>query len=105
MIDGPWRCYRFDGNSTLEFARNQVINHRLQVTRPFSAGESVEGFLLGIGCDPIPAEFYSGKNDPAFLVLYDQFGRPYRLPLSFGPIEPRKIFVVRPHEYRDVVDC
>ena len=82
VIDGPSRCYRFVGDSTLEFPRNLVINHRLQVTRPFSAGESVEGFLLGIGCDPIPAEFNQGKMIPSFLVLYDQFARPYRAPVE-----------------------
>jgi hypothetical protein len=78
VVDGPWRCYRFVGNEVLEFKRELVINHRLQVTRPFSAGESVEGFLLGIGCDPIPAEFCQGRTIPALLVLYDQFARPYR---------------------------
>jgi hypothetical protein len=82
VIDGPWRCYRFNGDSPLEFARNLVINHRLQVTRPFSAGESAEGSLLGIGCDPIPAEFSQGKMIPSFLVLYDQFARPYRAPVE-----------------------
>jgi hypothetical protein len=82
VIDGPWRCYRFNGDSPLEFARNQVINHRLHVTRPFSAGESVEGFLLGIGADPISAEFTQGKMIPSFLVLYDQFGHPYRAPVE-----------------------
>jgi hypothetical protein len=82
VIDGPWRCYRFVGDSPLEFPRNLVLNHRLQVTRPFSAGESVEGFLLGIGCDPIPAEFSQGKMIPAFLFLYDQFARQYRAPIE-----------------------
>ena len=82
VIDGPSRCYRFVGDSTLEFPRNLVLNHRLQVTRPFSAGESVEGFLLGFGCDPIPAGFSQGKMIPAFLVLYDQFASPYRAPVE-----------------------
>ena len=82
VIDGPFRSYRFVGNSTLEFSRNLVINHRLHVTRPFSAGESVEGFLLGTGCDPIPAEHSQGKMIPSFLVLYDQFGHPYRAPIE-----------------------
>jgi len=82
VIDGPSRCYRFVGDSTLEFPRNLVINHCLKVTRPFSAGESVEGFLLGIGCDPIPAVFSQGKMIPSFLVLYDQFARPYKAPVE-----------------------
>ena len=82
VIDGPWRCYRFVGDSPLEFPRNIVVNHRLQVTRPFSAGESAEGLLLGISCDPIPAEFSQGKMIPSFLVLYDQFSHPYRAPIE-----------------------
>jgi hypothetical protein len=82
VIDGPWRCYRFVGDAVLEFRRELVINHLLRVTRPFSAGESVEGFLLGTGCDPIPAKFSQGEMIPAFLVLYDQFAHPYRAPLE-----------------------
>jgi hypothetical protein len=82
VIDGPFRCYRFVGDATLDFPRSLVINHRLQVTRPFSAGESVEGFLLGTGCDPIPGEFSQGKMIPAFLVLYDQHARSYRAPIE-----------------------
>jgi len=82
VIDGLSRRYRLVGASTLDFPRDLVINHRLQVTRAFSAGESVEGFLLGFGCDPIPAEFSQGKMIRAFLVLYDQFARPYRAPVE-----------------------
>ena len=82
VIDGPSRSYRFVGDAILDFPRSLVINHRLQVTRPFSAGESVEGFLLGTGCDPIPEAFPQGKMIGAFLVLYDQFGRPYRAPIE-----------------------
>jgi len=82
VIDGLSRCYRFVGDSNLEFPRNLVINHRLMVTKPFSAGESVEGFLLGIGCDSISAEFSQGKMIPSLLVLYDQFARPYKAPVE-----------------------
>jgi hypothetical protein len=81
-IDGLSRCYRFVGASTLNFPRDLVINHRLRVTRAFLAGESVEGFLLGVGCDPIPAEFSQGKMIRAFLVLYDQFARSYKAPVE-----------------------
>jgi hypothetical protein len=89
-IDGPSRCYRFVGDSTLEFSRDIVINHRLQVTRPFSAGESVEGLLLGISCDPIPEEFSQGKMIPSFLVLYDQNLRPYRAPVELWADRTRR---------------
>jgi hypothetical protein len=77
LLDGPSQCYRFVGNQVREFSRELVINHRLQVTRPFSAGESVEGFLLGVGSDPIPETYPQGEMIPADLVLYDQFARRY----------------------------
>ena len=64
------------------FERDLVINHRLEVTRPFSAGESAKGFLLGFGHDPIPAEFSQGQMIAAFLVFYDQYSRPYRVPVE-----------------------
>jgi hypothetical protein len=82
VIDGPSRCYRFVGNGSLEFKRELVINHRLEVTRPFSAGESAKGFLLGFGYDPIPEKFSQGQMIPAFLILYDQFSCPYRVPIE-----------------------
>ena len=67
VIDGRSKCYRFGGKGGLEFERDLVINHRLEVTRPFSAGESAKGFLLGFGHDPIPAEFSQGQMIAAFL--------------------------------------
>jgi len=82
VIDGPSRFYRFGGMGGLEFKRELVINHRLEVTRPFSAGESAKGFLLGFGYDPIPAEFSQGKMIPAFVAIYDQSARPYRAPVE-----------------------
>src|SRR5579862_1688312 len=75
VIDGRSPCYRFFGNETLEFDRNLVLNHRLQLTQRFSAGESAEGFLLGLGSEPIPEEYHHGKMIPAFVVIYDQFAR------------------------------
>jgi hypothetical protein len=79
VIDGHSRCYRFFGNQPLEFERNLVLNHRLKVTQPFSAGESAEGFLLGLGSEPIPEEFSQGRMIPAFVAIYDQFARKCRV--------------------------
>ena len=79
VIDGPSRCYRFYGNQILEVERNLVLNHRLKVTQPFSAGESAEGFLLGLGSEPIPEEFSQGRMIPAFVAIYDQFARKCRV--------------------------
>jgi hypothetical protein len=82
VIDGPSRCYRFFGNQSLEFERDLVLNHRLKVTQPFSAGESAEGFLLGLGFEPIPEVFTQGKMILAFVVIYDQFARKCRVPVK-----------------------
>jgi hypothetical protein len=82
VIDGPSRCYRFGGNEILEFERSLVLNHRLDVTRPFSLGESARGFLLGFEYDLIPEDFPHGKMIPAFLHLYDQFAREFRAPVK-----------------------
>jgi hypothetical protein len=82
VIDGPSRCYRFVGNQTLEFERNLVLNHRLKWTQRFSAGESAEGFLLGLGSEPIPEEHPHGKMIPAFVVIYDQFERRCQVPVK-----------------------
>jgi hypothetical protein len=79
VIDGPSRCYRFFGDQLIEFERNLVLNHRLKVTEPFSAGESAEGLLLGIGSEPIPEEYSQGGIIPAFVIIYDQTARRYRV--------------------------
>lgn len=82
VIDGRSQCYRFAGDTNLEFGRDLVINHRLEVTRPFSAGESAKGFLLGFGFDSIPDEFSHGTMIPAFVIFYDQLGRNFRAPVE-----------------------
>lgn len=101
VIDGPSQCYRFGGDKSFEFRRELVINHRLEVTRPFTAGESAKGFLLGIGYDPIPEKFSQGKMIPAFLIFYDQFSRPYRVPIELWAnrttknLRPRQLYTRR----------
>ena len=81
VIDGPSRCYRFVGDSTLGSRRYLVINHRLQMTRPFSAGESVRAFCWVSVATRFPQSLVEGKMIPSFLVLYDQFASPYRAPV------------------------
>lgn len=111
VIDGPSRCYRFFANQTLEFERNFVLNHRLKRTQRFSVGESAEGYLLGVGSEPIPEEFPHGKMIPAFVVIYDQFARQCRVPVQLwadrntrnthpaGPRQKGKLF-----DKRDLID-
>jgi len=82
VIDGPSRCYRFFGNQTLEFERNLVLNHRLKRTQRFSAGESAEGLLLGLGSEPIPEKYAQGNMILAFVIIYDQIARRYQVPVQ-----------------------
>ena len=75
-------CYRFAGNPSLEFERSLVINHYADLTNTFSAGQSVKGFLLGFGRDPIPEEFPHGSMIPASVRIYDQHEHKYVAPVN-----------------------
>ena len=77
-IEGRAEVYVFGGNDYLEFERNQVLNHCADVRRARSRGESLSGYLLAIGNDPIPNKYQHGAMIPAFLIVYDQFWREYR---------------------------
>jgi len=59
-IDGRSVVYRF-GKEHLEFERSQVLNHFADVRHTWSRGESLRGHLLGVGDQPIPAQFQQGR--------------------------------------------
>lgn len=90
LIGGSSRCYRFGGDDYLEFERSDVINHYADVTRPFSPGGSVRGFLLAFGYNLIPEEFPHGATIPSFLLIYDQFGRQFRAPVKLWADRSKK---------------
>jgi hypothetical protein len=94
-IDGISRCYRFGIRDFIEFERSEVINHYADVRRTFSSGQSLKGFLLGFGFDPIPDEFPHGMMIPAFLVICDQHWRKYRSPIKLWTDRSEK-YVSRP---------
>jgi hypothetical protein len=77
-IGGRSAVYRFGGRDFPEFERSEVLNHYADVRRMWSRGESLKGHLLGIGNEPVPEEYRHGAIIPAFLIIYDQFSRPYR---------------------------
>ena len=77
VIDGPSQCYRFVGNGNLEFRRELVLNHRLEVTRPFASGESAKGFLLGFGPRADSNRLFPRTDDPRI---------PYSLRSAFAPV-------------------
>ena len=81
LVPSSW-TYRFPGRDRREFDREQVINHEVGVTRRFSHGESVQGFLLGFSYEAIPENFPHGATIPGFIVLRDQRAREFRTPIK-----------------------
>ena len=81
-IGGRSEVYGFGGKEGLEFERNHVLNHFADVRRTWSRGESLSGYLLAIGSEPIPDQFTNGARIPAFLIVYDQLWRDYRSSVS-----------------------
>ena len=90
VIDGRCPNYSFYSGESLEFERSLVINHFADVRQRFSAGESIEGYLLGRGFDSIPAHIPHGTMIPAFVILYDQFAREFRAPVSLWADRSKK---------------
>jgi hypothetical protein len=92
-IDGT-SVYRFGGTNSLEFHRDQVINHYADPQRILARGSSVAGLLLAVGSEPIPRKFPHGATIPAFVAIIDQFGRKYRSPValySYRPPQRRQV--------------
>lgn len=85
--------YRFGGKEAREFdgfERSNVLNHLADVRRLYSRGESLKGYLLGIGDERIPDRYQPGADIPAFLIVYDQFCRKYPSPISLWTLRTRK---------------
>lgn len=90
-IDGSSRMYRFGGKYVPEFERDEVLNHFADVRRTLSQGRSLGGALLAIGGEPIAEQFPHGAMIPAFLIVYDQFGRDYRSPIQLWADRSEKL--------------
>ena len=90
-----WNSYRFPG-SNLEFDRSQVLNHLADVRRTLSRGQSVQGFLLAVGFEPIPDCTWPGNLMPAFLKVFDQFERKYSAAISLWVFRNQRL----PHRAR-----
>jgi hypothetical protein len=90
-IGGRADVYRFSPDYALEFERHEVLNQCANVELMWKIGKSCKGYLLGVGDVPIPDEFQQGEMIPAFLIVYDQFVREHRSPISLwrdGTIKP-----------------
>ena len=80
--DGTSTFYRFGGKPILEFERSRVLNHRADVRRTLSSGQSITGLLLGQDMAPIPNDLRIGTKFPATIIIGDQFEREYRAPVE-----------------------
>jgi hypothetical protein len=99
--------YRFGGRDLPEFKRGQVLNHRADVRHIHSRGSSLRGYLLGVGDNPIPDPIQHGMMIPGFFIVYDQFSRPFRSPISLCANRKRKLLPrTGPHTSRKrIFDC
>jgi hypothetical protein len=88
-LDGPSPCYRFHLPGVPEFERRDVINHYADPTRVLSSEHSLKGFLLAVGSDPMPEQLRHGMMIPAFVIVYDQFGRDHRSPVELQVVRNR----------------
>lgn len=69
-------AYWFPGTQ-LFFDHDIVLNHRSTICTNLPRGHSIEGLLLGLGYETIPAELPHGKTVPAFLTVVDQYEQQY----------------------------
>jgi hypothetical protein len=90
-IEGVSRVYRFGGWDSLEFNRDEVLNHRADVQRIMPRGSSLKGCLLGIGTQSIPEHFPHGATIPAFVTVSDQYMHHYRSAISLWASRPEKL--------------
>jgi hypothetical protein len=90
-VDGSSKMYRFGGKYDPAFEKDEVLNHLADVRRTLSRGTSLKGALLGIGEEPIAEQFPHGAMIPAFLIIYDQFGRDYRSPIKLWADRSEKL--------------
>ena len=90
-IDGSSKMYRFGGTYDPAFEKDEVLNHLADVRRTLSQGKSLQGALLAIGEEPIAEQFPHGATIPAFLIVYDQFWRPYRSPIKLWADRSEKL--------------
>jgi hypothetical protein len=81
-VDGTSTVYKFGGKDSLEFDRDQVLNHQADVRRILPRGASLKGSLLAVGSQSIPDHFRHGENIPVFVTIYDQYSHSCRSPVS-----------------------
>ena len=107
VTDGKCNFYHFGDTRLPQVGRNGALNHCADVRQTYSPGHSLKGCLLGYGFDSIPDEYRHGAMIPAFVIVYDQFGRQYRRSVELRVdrlAAPRRVLKKRNlWEHRDLV--
>ncbi len=67
--------YKLPGTN-LWYSFNEVLNHRINLSRTLRRGSTIQGLLLGFG-GRMPREFKHGMDVPARLTVVDQFDNEY----------------------------
>jgi hypothetical protein len=78
----PYGEYCFPGGTSYGYPRKRVINHCADVTLIRTRGETLDGFLLWAGMNPIPDYWPLWKKIPAFVIVCDQFDVTYECPIT-----------------------
>lgn len=75
--------YRFPGRESIEFTRDDVLNHHADLTTKLCHGDSIQGLLLGFGFRAMPDSLRHGDFAAATLNVIDQFEnvQPFRVHL------------------------
>lgn len=78
----PHNEYSFPGENLYRVHRSLVINRYADVRCMRRRGQTLEGFLLWWGLQPIPDDWPVGKIIPAFVTVIDQWNRRYEHPVT-----------------------
>jgi len=69
--------YAFPGETGLTYPREEVLNHQIGRKGGLRRGDLIEGLLLGVSYEPIPAKFRHGCEISVPLRICDQLGHSY----------------------------
>lgn len=91
-------CYQMPDPLTYPYTRDEVLNHRVGRKGKMFPGNLVEGVLLGISEDPIPAEYVDGQKLRTRLWVFDTRSNSYECRVMLGVSRTKR--VKRPEQHR-----
>lgn len=84
------------------YARDLVLNHRVGRKGKMYPGDLVEGLLLGLSDDAIPAEYVDGHKLSARVCLFDTRGNAYGCRVLLAVSRPPRVTTPHPqHRNRE----